>query len=122
MTTHHPSCPLRDIVRLTYCGSWPALDHSDCPSSVECQAVSLRYIGTLCICPPDPDTVEMGLEPRDSVAMAMDVQAYADKAIGDMLDAATGHRGRGYGLCGAIWLDNYHQLPGGVRESLGVKA
>lgn len=121
MTIHHPSCPLRDIVQLAYCGSWPGLDHADCPSSVECQAVSLVYITSLCICPPDL-ALEDSLEPRDALAMGLDIQAYADKAIADMLDAATGFTGRGVGLCGAIWLDNQDQLPGGVLASLGVKA
>jgi len=48
---HHPSCPIRTTTFVPYCGNYPELDHTDCPSSVECTAVTVGYLAErFCIC------------------------------------------------------------------------
>jgi hypothetical protein len=119
--THHPSCRLRAVANPLYCGNWPELDHANCPSSVECGAITLEHLDAVCVCGPEREAEPewLGHELRTPDAMLLDIISHTDKAIGDWLDNATRPR-RPRGLLSCVWLDR--NLDGTVAQSLGVQA
>lgn len=118
-TIHHPSCPVRSAIgNPAYCGYWPYKDHTDCASSIECQAVTVEDLA--CLCGPEAAAEDrLILSERTPDAMLLDVLAHAQLAADDWKANRTGRR-TPKGLLSCVALDA--GLPGPKSASWGVRA